>query len=33
MKINIKQIESEEVLELCGNRFFTEEQLAEIRRA
>lgn len=33
MKINIEQTESEETLELCDNRFFTEEQLAEIRRA
>lgn len=33
MEINIKQIKSEEVLELCGNRFFTEEQIAEIRKA
>ena len=33
MKIDIKQIKSEETLELCGNRFFTKEQLVEIRRA
>lgn len=33
MKITIEQIESEEVLELCGNRFFTEEQVKEIQGA
>lgn len=33
MKIKVKQIESEETLELCGNRFFTEEQLREIEEA
>ena len=33
MKIEIKQIKSEEELELCNNRFFTQEQLNEIARA
>lgn len=33
MKINIKQIKSEETLRLYGNKFFTEEQLNEIVRA
>lgn len=33
MKIEIKQIKSEEELELYGNRFFTKEQLNEIARA
>ena len=33
MKIKVEQIESEEVLERQGNRFFTNEQLEEIQRA
>lgn len=33
MKIKVKHIEDGEQLEFHGNRFFTEEQLAEIRRA
>lgn len=33
MKINIKQVRSEETLELHGNKFFTQEQLNEIERA
>lgn len=33
MKIKVEQIESEEVLERHGNRFFTNEQLEEIQRA
>lgn len=33
MKIKIRHIKSEETLERCGNRFFTQEQLDEIRRA
>lgn len=31
MKINIKQIKSEEILQRFGNRFFTKEQLKTIR--
>lgn len=31
MKINIKQIKSEEKLERFGNKFFTKEQVKEIR--
>lgn len=31
MKIKIKQIKSEETLALCGNRFFTREQMREIQ--
>lgn len=31
MKINIKQINSEEKLERFGNKFFTKEQVKEIR--
>lgn len=33
MKIKVEQIESEEELVFIGNRFFTKEQLDEIRRA
>jgi len=33
MKIKVNQIRSEEKLELCGNRFFTQEQLKEIESA
>lgn len=33
MKIKVEQIESEEVLERHGNKFFTKEQLEEIQRA
>ena len=33
MKIKIEQVKSEETLVRCGNRFFTQEQLDEIRRA
>ena len=33
MKINIKQIRSEETLARHGDRFFTKEQLKEIERA
>lgn len=30
MKINVNEIKSEQTLTLCGNRFFTEEQMKEI---
>jgi hypothetical protein len=33
MNIKIDYIETKETLELYGNRFFTQEQLDEIRRA
>jgi len=33
MKIEVKQIKSEETLIRCGNKFFTHEQVEEIRRA
>ena len=33
MKIKVEQIESEEELIFSGNRFFTKEQLDEIRKA
>lgn len=33
MKITIKQIKSEETLQLFGNKFFTKEQVKEIERA
>lgn len=33
MKINVKQIKSEETLQRFGNKFFTQEQLDEIVRA
>lgn len=33
MKIDIKQIKSEENLQHFGNKFFTQEQLDEIARA
>lgn len=33
MKINVKQVKSEEQLELHGNRFFTKEQLKQIEVA
>lgn len=33
MKITIKQIKSEETLQLFGNKFFTKEQIKEIERA
>lgn len=33
MKIEVKQIKSEETLVRSGNRFFTQEQLKEIARA
>ena len=33
MKIEVKQIKSEEILEKHGNMFFTQEQLNEIARA
>lgn len=33
MRINVKQVKSEEKLELHGNRFFTKDQLQEIARA
>lgn len=33
MKIEVEQIESEETLRFAGNKFFTEEQLDEIRKA
>lgn len=33
MKINVKQVKSEEQLEFHDNRFFTKEQLREIARA
>ena len=31
MKINIKQVESEETLQRFGNKFFTNEQIEEIQ--
>lgn len=31
MKINIKQIKSEETLQRFGNKFFTNEQVKEIQ--
>lgn len=31
MKINIKQIKSEETLQRFGNKFFTEAQVKELR--
>ena len=33
MKIKVKQIKSEEVLQRFDNRFFTQEQINEIARA
>lgn len=33
MKIEVNQIESEEVLQRFDNKFFTQEQLDEIERA
>lgn len=33
MKIKIEQVESEEKLELHGNRLFTKDQLKDIARA
>lgn len=33
MKINVKQVKSEEQLEFHGNRFFTRAQLQEIEGA
>lgn len=33
MKIKVKYVPSEETLVLNGNRFFTEEQVAEIMKA
>lgn len=33
MEIKINQIKSEETLQRFGNRFFTKEQLKEIRKA
>lgn len=33
MKIDIKQIKSEETLQRFGNKFFTNEQVKEIRNA
>ena len=33
MKVNVKQVKSEEKLELHGNKLFTETQLSEIARA
>lgn len=33
MKIKVKYIKSKETLVRCGNRFFTQEQLDEIRKA
>jgi hypothetical protein len=33
MKIKIKQIKSEEVLQKFGNRFFTKEQINDIASA
>lgn len=32
MKIEIKQIKSEETLQYIGNRFFTKDQVKEIAR-
>lgn len=31
MKIKIKQIKSEDILQRFGNKFFTDEQVKEIR--
>lgn len=31
MKITIKQIKSQETLQMFGNKFFTKEQVKEIR--
>lgn len=31
MKINIKQIKSQETLEMYGNKLFTQEQVNQIR--
>lgn len=31
MKINIRQIKSEEILQRFGNKFFTKEQVKELR--
>ena len=31
MKINIRQIKSEEILQRFGNKFFTEAQVKELR--
>lgn len=31
MKINVKQIKSEETLQRFGNKFFTKEQVKELR--
>lgn len=33
MKINIKQVKSVETLQRFGNKFFTEEQIKQIRSA
>lgn len=33
MKININQIKSEEVLQRFGNKFFTKEQIKQVRSA
>lgn len=33
MQIKVKQIKSEETLQMFGNKFFTQEQLEEIERA
>lgn len=33
MQIKVKQIKSEETLQKCGNRFFTQEQLNDIASA
>lgn len=33
MKVEVKYIESEEQLTRCGNKFFTKEQLEQIRKA
>lgn len=33
MQIEVKQIKSEETLQMFGNKFFTQEQLEEIERA
>jgi hypothetical protein len=33
MKINVKQVKSEEILQRAGNKFFTQEQIDAIRSA
>ena len=33
MQIKVKQIKSEEALQRCGNKFFTQEQIEQIMEA